>query len=676
LVIYSHGAQTLKRAPFEIKWGLLVIETVLTRLFRLKRWQKLVIQLVADAVLIVASFAIAMALRLESFRFVSNPRVWHAIAIALPVCLAVFAQLGFYRAVVRYMSRRSLDAILIGIFASSAVLFIGAQVFGLPVPRSVPAIYAALATGSIGGARFLVQLLFFGNQMKKKAGVIIYGAGESGRQLLSAIRHSPEYAPVAFVDDSETLQGTEIGGFYVYAPDALERLVKKTGARIVLLAVPSASRAARKAILERLEPLPVHVQTIPGIADIVSGKASINEFREVSIEDLLGRDPVPPRSDLMDANIRGKAVLVTGAGGSIGSELCRQIIRNGPTRLVIFELSELALYTIDLELKAAVEREGLNVEIVPVLGSVQDPRRVESILNHFAIETVYHAAAYKHVPLVEENVIEGVRNNIFGTLNMVTAAMTADVKDFILISTDKAVRPTNVMGASKRVAELICQAHTHRGRTRFSMVRFGNVLGSSGSVIPRFRAQIQSGGPVTVTHPEITRYFMTIQEAAQLVIQAGAMARGGDVFVLDMGEPVRIVDLAKRMIRLSGLTPYLQDSDEPRGDIAITFTGLRHGEKLYEELLIGAETTVTSHPRILTAQEQSMSWVELQKLLVRLRTACEAQDIETIRKLLENAPTGYHPAEKIVDLVWGGETAADTKTMAGKDELPRLASTA
>lgn len=650
-----------------------MIEALLVRLFRLKRWQKLIIQLIADCILLVASFVAAMALRLESFFFIGNPRVWLAIAIAVPVCLLIFFQLGFYRAVVRYISRKSLHVILIGIFASSAVLFIGAQVFGLPVPRSVPAIYAVLATGSIGGARFAVQVLFFGQQMKKKARVIIYGAGESGRQLLRAIRHSPEYAPVAFVDDSEILHGTEIGGFSVHAPSELEQLIKVTGARIVLLAVPSASPAARKSILERLESLPIHVQTIPGIADLVSGKARINEFREVTIEDLLGRDPVPPRPELMDANIRGKPVLVTGAGGSIGSELCRQIIRYGPSTLVLLEVSEIGLYTIDLELKAIAEQEGRGAEIIPILGSVQDSKRVETILKRFGIKTIYHAAAYKHVPLVEENVIEGLRNNIFGTANLATATIATGVESFILISTDKAVRPTNIMGASKRVAELICQAVADHSETCFSMVRFGNVLGSSGSVIPRFRAQIEQGGPVTVTHPEITRYFMTLQEAAQLVIQAGAMARGGDVFVLDMGEPVRIVDLAKRMIRLSGLTPYMSDESGEEGDIAIAFTGLRHGEKLYEELLIGADTSSTTHPRIMAAREQSMPWGELQKLLDRLHASCEALDVEAIRALLQAAPTGYRPAEKIVDHVWS-KGAASPSTLPSKRVSEKLVS--
>lgn len=647
-----------------------MFETALTRLFRLKRRYKLALQLLADSTLIIVSFAAAMALRLESFHFAANPRVWLAIAIALPVSLVVFLQLGLYRAVVRYITRKSLDAIVIGVLASSAVLFIEAQVHGLPVPRSVPAIYAVLAMGSIGGVRVFIQVLFFGHQAKKKTRVIIYGAGESGCQLVRALRHSPEYAPVAFVDDAEALHGAEIGGFRVYAPSKLDRLVENTGAGIVLLAVPSATRAARRAILERLEPLPVHVQTIPGMADIVSGKASINELREVSIEDLLGRDPVPPRPELMDANIRGKVVLVTGAGGSIGSELCRQIIRHRPDTLVLFELSELALYTIDDEMKAVAERERLDVKVVPTLGSIQDTNRIETVLASFGVQTIYHAAAYKHVPLVEENVIEGLRNNVFGTLTTARAATAAGVEDFILISTDKAVRPPNVMGASKRLAELICQALAEEGPTRFSMVRFGNVLGSSGSVIPRFRAQIEAGGPVTVTHPHITRYFMTIQEAAQLVIQAGAMARGGDVFVLDMGEPVRIVDLARRMIKLSGLTPYLKDGGgEADGDIAIAFTGLRHGEKLYEELLIDADTTVTSHPLILTARERHIPWAELQDILDRLLVCCEAQDIESIRTLLKSAQTGYDPSAEIADLVWSaGKLAGEPLVLPPRRE--------
>nr|WP_274425101.1 nucleoside-diphosphate sugar epimerase/dehydratase [Chelativorans sp. YIM 93263] len=561
-------------------------------------------------------------------------------------------QLGFYRSVIRYISRRALRVILLGIFASSVALFAFSQLLDLPIPRSVPAIYAVLATISVGGARFLLQLLFLHQQDQQKTRVIVYGAGESGRQLLNALQHGREYAPVALVDDSVALQGTDIGGYRVHSPNSLEQLVSNRKAQMILLAVPSASRTARKAILERLEPLPVHIQTIPGIADLVSGDAQINEFREVPIEDLLGRDPVPPRVELMDANIREKAVLVTGAGGSIGSELCRQIIQYRPAKVVLFDVSEIALYSIDMELKALAAE--LNVEIIPVLGSIQDFSRVENTLTFFNIDTVYHAAAYKHVPLVEENVIEGLRNNIFGTLNVARAAASCGIENFILISTDKAVRPTNIMGASKRMAELICQALAERTQTRFSMVRFGNVLGSSGSVIPRFRQQIEAGGPITVTHPEITRYFMTIHEAAQLVIQAGAMAKGGDVFVLDMGEPVRIVDLAKRMVKLSGLTPYFPNSadKDAGGDIPIVFTGLRHGEKLYEELLIDNTTTRTDHPRILTAKERSMSWPDLQRLLDQLSARFADNDINSIRAILRSAPTGYAPSSDIADVLW------------------------
>ena len=404
----------------------------------------------------------------------------------------------------------------------------------------------------------------------------------------------------------------------------------------------------------------MHVQTIPGMADLVSGMARISDFRDISIEDLLGRDPVPPRAELMCADIAGQVVMVTGAAGSIGSELCRQLVSLDPRALVLFEISEIGLYRIEAELCAMTQASSRRIEIVPILGSVQDPILVERVMRGFRVQTVYHAAAYKHVPIVEENIVEGLRNNVFGTEALVRAAIAAGVGLFVMISTDKAVRPTNVMGASKRIAELICQnAAAQDTATRFAMVRFGNVLGSSGSVVPRFRAQIEAGGPVTVTHPEVTRYFMTIPEAAQLVIQAGAMGRDGDVFLLDMGEPVRIVDLAVRMIRLAGFRPYQMDGDEviadlpdEGGDIGITFSGLRSGEKLYEELLIGDNAQPTDHPRIMKANEVAMRDEALSELLALLRQACARHDVAWLRSLLEAAPIGYSPSHRIADLMW------------------------
>lgn len=632
---------------------------VLARLLQLEREQKRVLQVLVDALLILVSFGLAMVLRLESWAFVTDIQIWAAITAVVPVSLLVFVRLGLYHAVIRYISAKALQTTLVGIVFSASMLFAVDLAFALPVPQTVPVIYALVAFMSIGGVRLLMRMLFARESQRAKTPVVLYGAGSSGRQVLSALQQGKEYEPVAFVDDAAALQGSVINGFKVYPPAALGNLVARQKVGAVLLTLPSATQAERRAVLARLEPLPVRVQTVPGMADLVSGKARISEFRDVAVEDLLGRDPVPPRENLMGANLRGKVVLVSGAGGSIGSELCRQIIRQHPTTLVLYDMSEPSLYEIERELRALAMAHRLSVRIVPLLGSVQNASRVRAAIKRFGVQTVYHAAAYKHVPLVEENVVEGIRNNIFGTLTMANAAIDAGVDAFILISTDKAVRPTNVMGASKRMAELICQAlAAHQSQTRISMVRFGNVLDSSGSVVPLFRAQIKAGGPVTVTHPEITRYFMTIPEAAQLVIQAGAMARGGDVFVLNMGQATRIVDLAARMVRLAGLRPYAAKAgtiaglSEAEGDIAISISGLRPGEKLYEELLIGTNAVPTDHPRIMTANEQFMRWNALQPLLARLDAACSTKSVAEIRNLLREAPTGYQPTGEVVDLLW------------------------
>ncbi|MFN3938277.1 MAG: polysaccharide biosynthesis protein [Gemmobacter sp.] len=624
----------------------------LNALFDLPRPVKRSLQVLTDAVLLAFSFAMAMLLRTESLDFASDLRVWAAVGAALPVSILLFVKLGFYRAVIRYMGARAIYTILTGLSASAAALAAMVAWFDLPVPGSVPVLYALLALCTVGGVRFALRALYNRSQQRLKTRVIIYGAGQSGRQLAHSLFQGQDHAPVAFVDDAKELHGSQIAGLAVFAPDQIERLIDEYNVKAILLAMPSASRAVRQAILARLETLPVRVQTIPGMADLVSGHAQISEVREVTVEDLLGRDPVPPSPALMSANVAGKSVMVTGAGGSIGSELCRQILRQDPRVLLLLELCEYALYEIERELSATIAAEGRATRLVPVLGSVRDGAACEAVMRRHAVQTIYHAAAYKHVPIVETNPIEGVRNNVFGTLAVARAAVAAGVESFILVSTDKAVRPTNVMGATKRLAEVICLALSQRpGRTRFSMVRFGNVLGSSGSVIPLFRRQIAEGGPVTVTHPDITRYFMTITEAAQLVIQAGAMGRGGDVFLLDMGRPVRIVDLAQRMIRLSGFNPVLIDEpgrplrpQERGGDsIPVVFTRLRNGEKLHEELLIEEGARPTRHPRILTAQEQAADWSRLAPLLDNLREACDAGDALRVRGLLASGPIGFVP---------------------------------
>ena len=618
------------------------------RLVGLSRGRKRMIQLATDAGLIMASFLGAMVLRLDNAQFLARPGSWAVLAILVPVSLLVFIRLGFYRAIIRYITSRAYMTLLAGVLISTGTLVLTSWLLQVGVPRSVPVIYALLALVLLGGLRFAMRQFLLMGSKRPRTRVIIYGAGTSGRQLQLSLVNGPEYLPVAFVDDDSALQGRFIGNCQILRPDDLPQIIRDYTATTLLLAMPSVSRGERARVLHRIGKLPIQIQTIPGIADLVSGRTQINEIRDVPVEDLLGRDPVPPRPELMDHDIRGRVVMVTGAGGSIGSELCRQIIDQGPQKLVLFEQSEFNLYAIDQAMQSRTLAGA--VEIVPIIGSVQNTRRITSTLRDHGVETIYHAAAYKHVPLVERNVVEGVRNNVFGTQALAEAAVATGVKAFILISTDKAVRPTNVMGASKRMAELVCQAMAAAqpaGGTRISMVRFGNVLGSSGSVIPLFRRQIAAGGPVTVTHPDITRYFMTILEAAQLVIQAGAMSKGGDVFVLDMGEPVRISDLAQRMIRLSGLKPVLIPPGATArpigedGDIEVRFSGLRPGEKLYEELLVGENAEGTDHPRIMAAHEVFLTPDQLAPLLERLMQHCLAYDVPAIRALLSEAPTGY-----------------------------------
>ena len=620
-------------------------------LFSLKRSHKRLVSVAIDSVFLLVAFWAALLVRLDAVSVLTNSTYWLLIVLVVPVSIMVFAKLGLYRAVLRYMGLQALTAIIVGVLASTVSLVLIAYYSEANLPRTVPIIYAAFALVFVGGTRAMVRSLVGSGLKRVGEPVIIYGAGVSGRQLVTSLVQSHEYYPFAFVDDDATLHGTVIQGVHVHSPSIIKKLITQKAATKVLLAMPSASRSRRQEILVKLEPLAVQVLTLPAMADLVSGNKLYSDIKEVEIDDLLGRDAVTPRCDLMVANIRNKVVMVTGAGGSIGSELCRQILKQSPKKLVLFELSEFALYTIERELSATAFELGLDVKILPIMGSVQRENRVQAVMQSFRVQTVYHAAAYKHVPLVEHNVVEGVRNNIFGTLYTARAAIAAKVETFVLISTDKAVRPTNIMGTTKRMAELALQALSKEPhQTRFCMVRFGNVLGSSGSVVPLFRKQIANGGPVTVTHREITRFFMTIPEASQLVIQAGAMGKGGDVFVLDMGKSVKIVDLAAKMIRLSGFE--VKDELNPDGDIAIEFSGLRPGEKLYEELLIGDDVTGTEHERIMTANESYLSWKELEVILNRLDKACHEFNHEAIREILLSAPTGFNPTDGICDLVW------------------------
>jgi FlaA1/EpsC-like NDP-sugar epimerase len=515
----------------------------------------------------------------------------------------------------------------------------------------MPFIYWGLALLFIGGTRLTVRAYYQAKLRSLSENVIIYGAGESGRQLLTALHHGDQYRAVVFVDDDPKLQRSVINGLQVARPEDMEQLIAAHDITQVLLAIPAASPERRKEIINSLVGLPVYVRTVPKINELVAGQASVNQIRDIDLDDLLGREPVPPHPELIDRCITGKTVMVTGAGGSIGSELCRQILLSNPRELVLLDNSEYALYNIERELREMMESSGVSIEMVALLGSVQDQRRLESIYRTFHVETVYHAAAYKHVPMVEYNVAEGVANNVFGTWYAAEAARKAGVETFVLVSTDKAVRPTNIMGASKRFAEMILQGLAQTDtRTRFCMVRFGNVLGSSGSVVPLFREQIENGGPVTVTHPEVSRYFMSIAEAAQLVLQASAMGTGGDVFVLDMGEPVRIVDLARRMIKLSG---YEMNHDTHVGEhIEIEFIGLRPGEKLHEELLLGSNVTGTGHPMIMRAEEECLSYSQIQRQLADLRRYCDNLDCSGITSVLNTAVSGFGEHEIRHDHLW------------------------
>lgn len=611
-----------------------------------------------DYVAVMFALWLAFSLRLSSFYIPPQEQLW--LFFAAPIlAIPIFIRLGLYRAVIRYIGMDALWAILKAIFLYTLLMMmivVLSQELAGVVPRTVYGINAVILLILVGGSRFIARWLFTKQSSRKKSRhkkhsfippVIIYGAGNAGVQLAALLKMGRQLRPIAFVDDDRTLHDQQINGITVYPFDDIQKLIDRYQVNEILLAMPSIPRCQRNQILHSLEPYAFHVRTLPDMTDIARGKLSVSDIQEVDIADLLGRQPVEPDISLLNRNIKDKNVLITGAGGSIGSELCRQIIMLEPKQIVLYEISEFSLYQIEKEL------ESLNstTPIVSLLGSVLDEARLTSICLRFDIHTIYHAAAYKHVPMVERNITEGVRNNVLGTLHAAKAAIKSGVETFVLISTDKAVRPTNTMGASKRMAELVLQGLASESNvnieTRFTMVRFGNVLGSSGSVVPLFRQQIINGGPVTVTHPDIIRYFMTIPEAAELVIQAGAMGLGGDVFVLDMGEPVKIVNLAKRMIHLSGLT--VNDEQNPDGDIAIEFTGLRHGEKLYEELLIGSNVSVTKHQKIMCAKEQVIPWTTLQVVLTELSDAIDVGNHERVREILLEHVDGFAPQCDIED---------------------------
>jgi len=586
---------------------------------------------------------LAFSLRLDTPHWPVGSQ-WNVYVLAPLLSTPIFIRFGLYRAIFRYTGLSAMVAIMQAV-ALYGVILLGILLWRhwVGVPRSLgvlqPILFFLLVAASRTSAR--VWLSRMGRNGRDFEGrLLIYGAGESGVQTAAAISNAHQYKLLGFVDDDPRKTGRSINGAVVYPANKIAELVRNRGVTDILLALPSVSRARRNEIIESLRSVPVHIRTLPGISDLTSGRITVRDFKELDVDDLLGRNPVMPDPAIATRSTTDRVVLVTGAGGSIGSELCRQIALERPAQLVLLDHNEYGLYTIHQELLSLCSSKKLDVNIVALLGSVANPRRLQEVFGHYRPSWVYHAAAYKHVPLVESNPAEGILNNVFGTLNVARAAAEHHVANMVLVSTDKAVRPTNVMGASKRMAELVLQAMAAaNGKTRFCMVRFGNVLGSSGSVVPLFRAQLAGGGPLTVTHPDVTRYFMTIPEAAQLVLYAGAMARGGEVFVLDMGEPVRIMDLARRMVDLSGLT--VRDEKAPDGDIAITITSLPPGEKLYEELLIGNDPTPTDHPRIMKAHEEFLPWNALEAQLELLRDAAQRDDVDAIKSVLTTCVHGY-----------------------------------
>lgn len=598
----------------------------------------------ADLLLMPAALWLVLRLRYRDFPL----PVWEFAEVAATALLAawlVFLPLGLYRSLIRALAD-SVAYILVAGCALSAIALMALHA----VPGDVVFNFAVLSVASLAGFRVGVRHVYARVKSINSRPVLIYGAGESGRQIASIMLGSAEYRPIAFIDDATALRGAFINGLVVRGPDAIAHLAERYEIGTIVLAMPSVPRQRRREIIRSLVPLKLSVRSLPDISDLVAGRAQLEDLRNIDIADVLGRDPVAAEPHLLARNLRQKAVMVTGAGGSIGAELCRQILLQQPAKLVLVEVSEIALYRIESELQALKSKQGLVTEIVALLGDVRETDRLQSIMMLYRIESIFHAAAYKHVPIVEENVIEGVENNILGTWGLAEAAAKAGVQVFVLISTDKAVNPTNVMGATKRAAELVLQAMQQRyPAVTFSMVRFGNVLGSSGSVVPLFEEQIRRGGPVTVTHPDVVRYFMTIPEAAQLVIQAGAMAEGGDVFVLDMGPPIKIVDLARKMIELAGFS--VKEAGAHAEGIEIAFSGLRPGEKLYEELLIGSNVSGTQHPMIMRAMEHAWTWEQLQPQLLRMREMVTRLEGAGLVAALKQCVTEYTPSNEVHDLL-------------------------
>lgn len=639
------------------------MQALVAPLLAMPRVAKRALALLLDSSFCVLTIWLAYCFRLNEWTVLTGVQ-WLPVVVSLCMALPIFIVMGMYRAIFRYANMAAFITVLKAIAIYGVAFMTIFTALSVPgVPRTVGILQPFLLLIAIGLSRLSIrywlgdayQRILHKNMLAK---VLIYGAGTAGRQLAGALINSAELNVVGYLDDDPRLKGGVMGGLPIYDPSDLPVLAESLGVHNVLLALPSASRQRRNEILEHIRKARVNVRTLPDLTALAQGRIAVSDIRELEIEDLLGREAVAPRQELLDKSMRNKVVMVTGAGGSIGGELCRQILRTGPSSLILIDQNEFALYNIHAELQKLAELyKHENMQIVPILCSVRDQDRMEHVMQSWRPQTLYHAAAYKHVPLVEHNAVEGIKNNVMGTLVAARAANKCGVSNFVLISTDKAVRPTNVMGASKRLAEMVLQAlaaesATDRMRTNFSMVRFGNVLGSSGSVVPLFRQQIKDGGPVTLTHPDITRYFMTISEASQLVIQAGAMAEGGDVFLLDMGEPVRIADLARKMVELSGLA--VRDEDNPEGDIELSVTGLRPGEKLFEELLIGDNPETTEHPRIMKAREDFLSWPELSRRLNALNAVLDRNDMIAARATLAELVSGYSSTGEVSDLAFTG----------------------
>jgi FlaA1/EpsC-like NDP-sugar epimerase len=619
-------------------------------LLGLPRWVKQFAAMLVDVVCALLATWLAFSLRLDEWHaLIAEQKMAYILAVALSI--PVFFQYGVYKTVLRFTGAHTLAMMsravgIYGLLYFTAIFMLASPYIYRSIGLIQPIIMLLLMALARVAASLALGFRAYGNNGRPVLGtLLIYGAGHSGMQIASALRQSGQYFLAGYIDDSTQYQGSNINGLMVYPPKEIARLIDTHGVTDILLAMPSIDRARRNAILSDLRQLQVHVRSLPDLVDLAQGHVTVLDIKELDPDDLLGREPVAPNRGLIEKNILGKTVLISGAGGSIGSELCRQILQVGPKQLLLLDHSEYGLYAIESELRTQLNANpGLKTELIPLLGNVRDAERLEAIFTKWSIDTVYHAAAYKHVPLVEHNPSEGLQNNVLGTLNLAQAAKKHRTTNFVLISTDKAVRPTNVMGATKRFAELVLQALANEDNsgTCFSMVRFGNVLGSSGSVVPLFREQIRAGGPVTLTHAEVTRYFMTIPEAAQLVIQAGAMAKGGEVFVLDMGQPVKIYDLAKRMVELSGLS--VKNPQTGEGDIEIVVTGLRPGEKLYEELLIGENPTSTTHPRIMMAREDFLPWEALRAELALLQEGLSKDDFQMLVGQLQRLVNGYQPS--------------------------------